>query len=33
MEGVDKFRDEGNLTEGIEEDLRRTVEDWKRSFA
>ncbi|MBO94710.1 MAG: F0F1 ATP synthase subunit alpha [Opitutales bacterium] len=32
-EVVDKIREEGNLTEGIEEDLRRAVEDWKRSFA
>ena len=32
-EVVDKIHDEGNLTEGIEEDLRRAVEDWKRSFA
>ena len=30
---ADKIRDEGNLTEAIEEDLRRAVEDWKRSFA
>ena len=32
-EVTDKIREEGNLTEGIEEDLRRAVEDWKRSFA
>jgi len=30
---VQKIHEEGNLTEGIEEDLRRAVEDWKRSFA
>ena len=30
---ADKIRDEGNLTEEIEEGLRRAVEDWKRSFA
>ena len=32
-EVVDKIREEGNLTEGIEEALRRAIEDWKRSFA
>jgi len=30
---TDKIRKEGNLTEEIEEELRRAVEDWKRSFA
>ena len=30
---ADKIRNEGNLTEDIEEDLRRAIEDWKRSFA
>jgi len=32
-EVIDKIREEGNLSESIEEDLRRCVEDWKRSFA
>ncbi|MBT5909151.1 MAG: F0F1 ATP synthase subunit alpha [Opitutae bacterium] len=32
-EVVQKIHVEGNLTEAIEEDLRRAVEDWKRSFA
>jgi len=32
-EVVQKIHEEGNLTESIEEDLRRAVEDWKRSFA